>query len=306
VQLQTIAESLNRDRDQLTLADRQLADASIAEATVAPTPVIPDSGGVTAASASQQLDAARASLANLGLRLTQEHPDVIRLKRVVRELEQKADAEALQQPLSIAAVPASPAERARINRVRELQTVRENLERQIVAKQADEKRLRATIAQFQARVAAVPTRESELVELTRDYETLQKNYVSLLSKREDSKIAANLERRQIGEQFKILDPARLPEKPFSPNRVLISAGGCLGALALGVTLVALLEYRDTSLRSLADVSLVLALPVIGTVPEIVTASERASHRRRTLIISAAALTLTLAVAIVLAVWKLRA
>ena len=64
------------------------------------------------------------------------------------------------------------------------------------------------MAGYQASVDAVPTRESELIELTRDYETLQSIYTSLLSKREDSKIAANLERRQIGEQFKILDPAR--------------------------------------------------------------------------------------------------
>ena len=60
-----------------------------------------------------------------------------------------------------------------------------------------------------------PTRESELVELTRDYATLQGLYSSLLAKKEESKIAANLERRQIGEQFKLLDPARLPERPIS-------------------------------------------------------------------------------------------
>ena len=71
---------------------------------------------------------------------------------------------------------------------------------------------------YQARVESTPTRESELIELTRDYDTLQKTYTSLLGKKEDSKIAANLERRQIGEQFKILDPARMPERPFSPDR----------------------------------------------------------------------------------------
>ena len=56
----------------------------------------------------------------------------------------------------------------------------------------------------------MPKRESELVELTRDYTTLQTTYQSLLAKREESKIAANLERRNIGEQFKVLDPARVP------------------------------------------------------------------------------------------------
>ena len=53
------------------------------------------------------------------------------------------------------------------------------------------------------------------MELTRDYSTLQAAYTSLLMKREDSMIAANLERRQIGEQFRILDPASRPEKPYN-------------------------------------------------------------------------------------------
>ena len=75
--------------------------------------------------------------------------------------------------------------------------------------QAEETRLRL-IADYQQKVEAVPKRESELVELTRDYDILKKTYDSLLTKREDSKLAANLERRQIGEQFRILDPASLP------------------------------------------------------------------------------------------------
>ena len=72
-----------------------------------------------------------------------------------------------------------------------------------------------TIATYQRRIAVVPTHESELTELMRDYDTLEKTYTSLLTRKEDSKISADLERRQIGEQFKILDPAREPEKPVS-------------------------------------------------------------------------------------------
>ena len=49
----------------------------------------------------------------------------------------------------------------------------------------------------------------------RDYTTLQAQYTGLLGKSQDAKVAANLERRQIGEQFKLLDPARLPQRPKS-------------------------------------------------------------------------------------------
>ena len=122
------------------------------------------------------------------------------------------------------------------------------------------------IAEYQARAAAAPTRESELIAVTRDYDTLQKVYTGLLAKREESKVAANLERRQIGEQFKILDAAPLPEKPFSPNRPVIVAVGAAVGLGIGLALAALFEYRAVGLRTEADVALVLNLPVLAVVP----------------------------------------
>src|SRR5438552_8798898 len=117
------------------------------------------------------------------------------------------------------------------------------------------------MADYQKKLEAAPTREAEMSELTRDYETLQTIYRTLLAKKEDSKVAANLERRQIGEQFKVIEPARLPEKPISPDRGRLNALGVIGGLGFGLGLVALLEYRDSSLRSDDDVIPSLALPV---------------------------------------------
>jgi capsular exopolysaccharide synthesis family protein len=142
----------------------------------------------------------------------------------------------------------------------------QTLDLQITDKEQKRRGLLEQIARYDARIAAVPARESELASLTRDYETLQKVYTDLLSKREQSKVAANLERRQIGEQFIVLDPARLPEKPFSPNRPLFLLIGLVAGLALGGGLAGWLEFRETSLRSEADVSATLALPVLARVP----------------------------------------
>src|SRR5690606_27290437 len=113
------------------------------------------------------------------------------------------------------AVPVSPAEIARQKRIRDLQAEIDVIDHQPASLAEEENRLRAKIREYQAKVDVVPTRESELVELTRDYSTLQSQYQSLAQKREDSKLAANLERRQIGEQFRIIDPASLPVRPFN-------------------------------------------------------------------------------------------
>ena len=126
----------------------------------------------------------------------------------------------------------------------------------------------------------MPSRETELVELTRDYETLRLGYTTLLAKSENARMSANLERRQIGEQFRVLEPARPPERPISPNRVANRHDGAAGGLALGLGLVFLLEYRDRSLRTEADVLGAFRVPVLALIPRIVGAVERRRRWRR--------------------------
>ena len=84
------------------------------------------------------------------------------------------------------------------------------------------------------------------------YEMLKESYKALLGKQMDAAIALNLERRQIGEQFRILDPARLPERPDGPNRVRVAILGALVGLAVGLVLVVLRRSSNTSPPALAE------------------------------------------------------
>jgi capsular polysaccharide biosynthesis protein len=81
-------------------------------------------------------------------------------------------------------------------------------------------------------------------------------------------MASDLERRQEGEQFRVLDPANLPDQPSFPNRPLFAAGGLVGGLALGLGLAFVLEMRDTSFRTERDVEFSLHLPVLAMIPAI--------------------------------------
>ena len=155
-----------------------------------------------------------------------------------------------------------------------MQAERESLDRRIALNQAEEARLQTVLSGYRAKVEAAPTRESEEIELTRDYTTLQEQYQALLTRSQQSKIAADLERRQIGEQFRLIDAARLPERPISPNRPRLNMMGALAGLALGLALIALLEYRDTSFRTDDDVALSLSLPVLAVIPAMTTRRER--------------------------------
>jgi uncharacterized protein involved in exopolysaccharide biosynthesis len=262
LQLQSNTESLNRDRDRALLLQRQIAD--IEQQATAPDKVQVTNGegaDSTGLTPSQQLAAARLELTALQGRYKPEHPDVQRMERVIRDLEPKAAAES-----AAAATHESPGEAARRTQLSDLRAQLEQVNHQIEFKESEERRLRGVMTNYQKRIDVVPTRESELTELTRDYSTTQTMYSSLLAKKEESKIAADLERRQIGEQFKLLDPARLAEKPYSPNRLGISLAAMGGGLAVGLLLVALTEYRSSSLNTEADVTTLLSLPVLATVP----------------------------------------
>jgi len=313
MQLQALRDSLSRDQDNKLLMERAIADLTADEAAAAappaPAPVEAPTDPLSPALASaDQLKAAQANLQAMLLRLTPQHPDVIRMRRIIAELQRKVDAEASAVPVSAGPpppAPPSPAAVARKNRTNEMRAQLDNLTRDIARKQSDDKQLQGVIAQYQRNIEAAPTREAELAELTRDYDTLQKVYHDLLSKKEDSKVAANLERRQIGEQFKILDPARLPEKPYSPDRVRINIIGSIVALVVGLGLAALLEYEDECLRSEDDAAAVLGMPVLATIPIIPAVAARRWWRRRAVVALSVGTVATLVAIGATIAWRLR-
>ncbi len=301
LQLQSVTESLNRDRDRRLILERQIGDLQTA---IDPVPLVTPAGAEPpAASTAQLLEAARARLRMLELRFTPEHPDVKAAKSAIRDLDAKLQAEAAQR--SDAPRPTNPAEAARQMRLRDLTAEMKNLDTQIEAKREQERQLTASIASYQGRVDAVPTRQAELTELTRDYDTLQKTYSSLLSKREESKVAANLERNQSGEQFKVLDPARVPERPASPDVLKIDLAGMMLGLMIGVGLVGLLEYRDTTFKTEAEIRQLLQLPVLALIPMMASERERRTRRRRLRLLSLGAAVVVVSSVVALVLWKVQ-
>jgi uncharacterized protein involved in exopolysaccharide biosynthesis len=259
------------------------------------------------APAATRLESARAALRNMELRLKPDHPDIQRTQRIIRDLEKEAEAEALARPVGgdggSIDPGVSPAERNRQAQIAAMRAEIDLIDRRIAARQAEEEKLRGMLSSYQARVEAAPMRETELIELTRDYDILNSTYNELLRKNENSKLALNLERRQQGEQFKIVDAARLPENPISPDRPRLIGMGAVIGLGIGLALVGLLEYRDSTLKTEPDVVASLALPVLALIPAMVTrAEERSRTRRRRLVALGSAA--VFAVVAGAAAWKL--
>jgi polysaccharide chain length determinant protein (PEP-CTERM system associated) len=300
-QIQTLNEGINRDREQQISTERMIAD----EMTLGPAVSAGKSGAAGDAQlpASQQLAAARANLQGLLTRLKEDHPDVRILRGRIKSLEERAEAEALQQPLGTAAA-LTPAEAERQKRLSQLRGEQQRLDREIKAKQAVLKHTQGMLAQQEQRVQAAPGLQSQLADMTRGYDTLRGSYENLLGKLQSAKLASSLEQRQVSQQLRIVDPARRPNQPHSPDRVRMNLIGALMGLGFGLAIAGLLEYRDTSLRTEEDVLVALSLPVLALVPTMITGKSVRQGRRRRLLLfgsSAGALALSLAAA----VWQLR-
>ncbi len=299
--LQSLGESLNRDRERRLAFERLVADiVGAPEAAPASSPGAPRSD--FSQSVQDELLTAQQALVAVELRLKPDHPDVKRLRRNVEELQKRVDAQKLEGVLTSRPTNTVVMDYAKRKRLTDAKADVDNLEKEILGKLAEEERLRGVLGMYQARIEATPVREAELTALMRDYETMQQTYRSLLAKKEESQISANLEKRQIGEQFKILDPARVPQRPASPDRPRLYVMAILGALAVGFGLAAALEFFDRTLRTEADVRNALNLMVLATVPYVRDTAAAARRLRRNIAVGAGA-TVVLAVCATVA-WRL--
>jgi polysaccharide chain length determinant protein (PEP-CTERM system associated) len=220
----------------------------------------------------QQLAALQIQLAGLQSRYTDDYPDVIKTKNDIAALKQKI-AESEEQKKE--AVPEkNPKSTVEPPQVSQLRSQIHNSEQVIAEKTRAQEQIKQQIKVYQDRVQSSPAIEQQFKELTRDHDTALAFYNDLLKKRDQSAMATDLEHHQEGEQFRVLDPANLPDKPSFPNRPLFALGGFGGGLSLGLAITFLLELKDSSMRTERDVEFTLHLPVLAMVPAIEPSSNK--------------------------------
>ena len=212
----------------------------------------------------QQLSTLETQLLQLQARYTPDHPDVIKAKADIAEVEKK-----LNQLSAAAANATDTSDKSNAAEPPEIRQLRLQVHQyQSVMEQAtgDQKRLQAQINLYQSRTAMSPGIEEQYKLITRDYDNAQSFYRDLLAKKSSSEMAANMENRGQGEQMGILNPASLPDTPSFPNRPLFAGAGLGAGLALGLAFAILLEFRDKFIRTEKDAAAVMDLPLLVSVP----------------------------------------
>jgi polysaccharide chain length determinant protein (PEP-CTERM system associated) len=234
------------------------------------------------------LSADRKRLAALLSRYSEDHPDVRKLKATIALEEKAAAAQVVaaepvkaEEPAKPAApAPAPPRRPAPSYTNPVLQAQLKGLDDDIAKHQAEQQRVNKMIVGYQAKVNAIPLREQEVTALVRDYEMSKSHYTQLLDKQLSAETATQLELREQGEKFVVLDTAVPAEKPSKPNRPLIDAAGSLGGLGLGLLLALMSELLGMSITEPKDIIACTGFPVLEIIPVIQTHYDRVVRRRR--------------------------
>ena len=290
LQSQKVSDNLKAAQDRKVIIQKQLSDIKIQiafgrpsgsgnpenpkEGETAPTTEtdlsqasLPIQRGLTYYEA--QLNQARNHLTALKSKYTGRHPDIVSAEKYIAGLEKKIEdmkAQGTGETMEASEKAISSSRALPFVRAIENQLIATDLEIKRLGE--EDSRVKARIAGFQARVENTPIRELAMSNLARDYQNTKESYQSLLKKSQEAEQAENLERRQKGEQFKVIDPARIPEKPVQGKVIKILLFGLLAGMGSGLAMAFVREQMDRSFRDAGDLEATMEVKVLANIPKI--------------------------------------
>lgn len=225
-----------------------------------------------------RLAAQRQNVDTLLQRFTEQHPDVVYGRKVIRELEQQR-AKAIADMRKAAAANPSSSPIQSSPAVQELVSILSAAEVQVAS-------LRARVAEYENRAArardllrAAPQVEAELAQLNRDYEVHRKNYQDLVSRRESISISGELEGSASLADFRVIDPPRAQSSPVAPNRTLLMPMALLAALGAGAGMAFVMSQLRPVYFNAAGLRESVDLPLLGVVAMVQNEQVRKMERR---------------------------
>jgi polysaccharide chain length determinant protein (PEP-CTERM system associated) len=256
-----------------------------------------------------RLSQARQELTRLRTTFSEKYPDVARLTGEVAELEREVLASEARDREVTAAMTREPKTQEKpsptpgmqqANRLTpymlRMKEALSEAETEIKVLKGEEKRLRDGIGVYQARVEQVPRREQEFIELSRDYESTRELYKSLMKRHDEAQLAESMEQRQKGEQFRVLDPAIPNPQPAAPARLKLLVVALLASLGVAAAAVTAAERIDTSFHTVDELRVfTAAVPVLVSIPWIMTRAHKHSRRWRMRIMMSAALAIVVVI-----------
>jgi polysaccharide chain length determinant protein (PEP-CTERM system associated) len=225
--------------------------------------------GSTSSQRDQKIAELKEKLEDLKSNYTAEHPEIIKLTDQIRELESKKEGSSSEF--------SNP-------RATELRIQLRATNNEIAGLERDAGRVNAKINQYQGRLENAPKMEQELSILMRDYQITKDNYQKQLDRLLEAKRAENMEKRQQGEQFRILDFAKPSQSPTKPDLIKIMLICIAIGLGAGAGVILLIEMQDSSIKSISQLeSLENGITCISAIPLSLTGEDKKMQKRKTFV-----------------------
>jgi succinoglycan biosynthesis transport protein ExoP len=257
-------DRVERDIDQMNDRLRTLKEqASYLQTQLASIPT--DS----ASSDKTRFNELRVKLVELKNRYSDEYPDVVKTRSEIAALEKQLRASGrdnLTKPDNPAFITLSS------------QLASTKVEIDSVRRQLDLLQMRRD--GYRSRIEASPRVEEGYKLLLVERNNMQAKYDDLMKKYMEAKVAHGMEKEQMGERFTLIDAAKLPEKPVSPNVPAILLIGLILGIGAGVGVASLQEYNDHSVRSFDELARAAGFPVLASIPEIIIPQDIANTKKK--------------------------
>jgi protein tyrosine kinase modulator len=225
-----------------------------------------------------RIEAQKKNLDGLLQRFTEQHPDVISARHLIKELEEQKRKEVAELRKTAMAAPTMGGASGNSLAYQELA-------RMLAASEVQVASLRARVGEYAARynqarsmLKTAPQIEAEAAQLNRDYAINKKNYEDLVARRQSAAMSGDLDSASGVADFRLIDPPRVSPKPVSPNRLLLLPAGFLAALAAGLLAAFVASQLRPVYERASELRQQINLPVLGVVSLILSDVDKRRER----------------------------
>ena len=279
-----ISDQMNQARLELREAENardaaksQLESEKTQSASISSRSLLQESAiSVATPEIDSRIDAQKRNLDVLLQRFTDQHPDIISARKLIKDLEDQKRKEVLELRKVAMASPVA---------VSSTSLAYQELNRLLVSSEIQVASLRARVAEYEARFSraramlkTAPQIETEYSQLNRDYAIHKRNYEDLVARRESAVLSGDLEGTSGVADFRLIDPPRVSPQPVAPNRILLLPLALLAALVAGLAtafVTSQLRAVFFDARTLRDI---VGLPLLGVVTLVISDSSRRKEK----------------------------
>ncbi len=225
-----------------------------------------------------RIEAQKRNLDNLQQRFTDNHPDVIAVKKLLKDLEEQKRKEVAALRQAAMAMPAAGGGTQSSLAAQELGKMFATAEVQVAALKARVAEYGSRLAQARDSLKTAPQLEAEAAQLNRDYDVMKKNYENLVARRQSAVMSGELEVASGVADFRLIDPPRVSPKPVAPNRFLLFPMALVAAMGAGLALAFAMSQLRPTFDTADELRQKTGLPLLGVVSIVLTDVDRRRER----------------------------